>query len=168
MSQDTHSWPDYIIKVYDFRASWFDRFVDFENFVVQNLCFCARFGRPWDALCADLVPTHYTVTTRTKKNRNRNNFSKKMQQRDDFCDKMCTADSPWQNDRAECVESAAGRAPWGAQNVYSLYSHHTSKKKQKIWTFLEKCQKQRDSLWGRIECAARGSRGGRHNWPTSV
>ena len=59
-------------------------------------------------------------------NKNRDNFFKKLQSRDDFCDIMCTDDVLCQIDCAGRVESTAGRGPWSGQNVDSLYLHHTN------------------------------------------
>ena len=64
------------------------------------------------------MPIRYSSTTRTQKTKKRINSLTELQSGDDFYDEICTDDALCQNDRAECVESVAGRAPWSAQALY--------------------------------------------------
>ena len=143
------------MKVYDFCEPWLDGSVILGNLIDQNLLLCALFWRPWDVPCADIVPTRYTSAKQTTKNKNSCNFLEKSQSCDDFCDKMCTYDVLCQIDRSECVQSAAGRATWSVQNLYSLYWHHTNFLKQKIHFFFEKLKNKRSSAGRRIAGAPR-------------
>ena len=143
------------MKVYDFCEPWLDGSVILRNLIDQNLLLCALFWRLWDVPCADIVPTRYTSAKQTTKNKTRFNFLKKSQSCDDFCDKMCTYDVLCQIDRSECVQSAAGRATWSVQNLYSLYWHHTNFFEEKILFFFEKLKNKRSPAAGRIAGAPR-------------
>ena len=91
------------------------RIRDFWKLCRSKFIFFALFERPWGVLCANVMPIHYSSSTRTPRNKNRINYVTEMQSGDD---EICTHNALCQNDRAECVESVAGRAPWSAQALY--------------------------------------------------